>query len=831
MTARQLSSVTMALPTQAADKFLEMAPSLKELDLAIGLAESGAPLTRRAAEVLLHARGDSLTRLLHAAGKLRDEGIAEAGRPGVITYSRKVFIPLTHLCQDRCHYCIFVQTPGKLAKAGKSPFLSPDEILQIARAGAALGCKEALFTLGDRPENRWEVAREWLSDHGYASTIEYLRAMALLVLEETGLLPHLNPGVMTWAELQHLKPVAPSMGMMLETTSARLWTEKGEAHYGSPDKDPAVRLRVLDDAGRSHVPFTTGVLLGIGERYSERVDAMIEIQKSNDRYGHIQEVIVQNFRAKPATAMMADDDLETMEYVAAVAVTRLVLGSQVRIQAPPNLTDANELSLLLRAGIDDWGGVSPLTPDHVNPERPWPQIDELARLTAAEGFKLRERLTAHPHFIRDHESWIDPHVLGHLTALVDPATGLAREAAMPVARPWALPEAPRTRTRSSSELLLTLVRAESSPSQLSDRDYELLLRADGDALDALTSIADNVRRETVGEEISFVVNRNIDSSAIGRDPSLNAPTLSLAQLQVLASEAWQAGVTEMCIQGPLPGEAGVTQLDVIRAVKSVQPEMHLHAFRPIEIVDGARRHARSLTSYIDDLREAGLDTVPGTGARILNDRIRDILSGGRELSSSEWINAISTFHRRGLRTSATIVYGHIESPAEIVAHLRSLIAIQDTTGGFTELIPMPFLPTDAPAPIAHLVGGGASMRVSRAMYAVARLMLLGRIDHIQASWSKLGIYGAKEVLQGGADDLGGTFTAGYRMPAAGAEAGLELTSSDMARIIGEIGRLPRQRTTTYESAGEERTLAANRAAANFRSGPSVSLKYIPLVVR
>ncbi len=831
MTARQLSSVTMALPTQAADKFLEMAPSLKELDLAIGLAESGAPLTRRAAEVLLHARGDSLTRLLHAAGKLRDEGIAEAGRPGVITYSRKVFIPLTHLCQDRCHYCIFVQTPGKLAKAGKSPFLSPDEILQIARAGAALGCKEALFTLGDRPENRWEVAREWLSDHGYASTIEYLRAMALLVLEETGLLPHLNPGVMTWAELQHLKPVAPSMGMMLETTSARLWTEKGEAHYGSPDKDPAVRLRVLDDAGRSHVPFTTGVLLGIGERYSERVDAMIEIQKSNDRYGHIQEVIVQNFRAKPATAMMADDDLETMEYVAAVAVTRLVLGSQVRIQAPPNLTDANELSLLLRAGIDDWGGVSPLTPDHVNPERPWPQIDELARLTAAEGFKLRERLTAHPHFIRDHESWIDPHVLGHLTALVDPATGLAREAAMPVARPWALPEAPRTRTRSSSELLLTLVRAESSPSQLSDRDYELLLRADGDALDALTSIADNVRRETVGEEISFVVNRNIDSSAIGRDPSLNAPTLSLAQLQVLASEAWQAGVTEMCIQGPLPGEAGVTQLDVIRAVKSVQPEMHLHAFRPIEIVDGARRHARSLTSYIDDLREAGLDTVPGTGARILNDRIRDILSGGRELSSSEWINAISTFHRRGLRTSATIVYGHIESPAEIVAHLRSLIAIQDTTGGFTELIPMPFLPTDAPAPIARLVGGGASMRVSRAMYAVARLMLLGRIDHIQASWSKLGIYGAKEVLQGGADDLGGTFTAGYRMPAAGAEAGLELTSSDMARIIGEIGRLPRQRTTTYESAGEERTLAANRAAANFRSGPSVSLKYIPLVVR
>ena len=831
MTARQLPSVTMTPPRQAASKFLETVPSVEELDLAIRLAESGAPPTRRAAEVLLHARGDSLTRLLRAAGRLRDEGIAEAGRPGVITYSRKVFIPLTHLCQDRCHYCIFVQTPGKLSKVGKSPFLSPDEILQIARAGAALGCKEALFTLGDRPENRWEVAREWLSEHGYASTIEYLRAMAMLVLEETGLLPHLNPGVMTWAELQRLKPVAPSMGMMLETTSARLWTEKGEAHYGSPDKDPTIRLRVLDDAGRSHVPFTTGVLLGIGERYSERVDAMIEIQKSNDRYGHIQEVIVQNFRAKPATAMMSDDDLETMEYVAAVAVTRLVLGPHVRIQAPPNLTDTNELSLLLRAGIDDWGGVSPLTPDHVNPERPWPQIDELARLTAAGGFTLRERLTAHPHFIRDHESWIDPHILGHLTALVEPGTGLAREEAMPVARPWALSEAPRTRAGSSSELTLTLARAESTPSQLSDREYEMLLGADGDALEVLTFIANNVRRQAVGDEISFVVNRNIDSSVIGRDQSDTVPTLSLEQLQVLTSEAWQAGVTEMCIQGRIPGEAGVTQLDIARAVKAVQPEMHLHAFRPIEIVDGARRLAQPLESYVTELQEAGLDTAPGTGARILNDRIRELLSVGPELSSRDWIDAISTFHRRGLRTSATIVYGHIESPAEIVAHLRSLIAIQDATGGFTELIPMPFLPSDAPTAIAGLAGGGPSLRVSRAMYAVARLMLVGRIDHIQASWSKLGIHGAKEVLQGGADDLGGTFTAGYRMPAAGAEAGLELTSSDMARIIGEIGRLPRQRTTTYESASKERALAAGRAAANFRSGPSAAPKHIPLVAR
>src|ERR1700712_2669411 len=380
------------------------APSESALRRVLVRAERGVPLDATEAETLLHARGlaegEPLDRLLTAASRVRDAGLASAGRPGVVPYSRKVFIPLPHLSPDRCHYCTFVPTPGQLRAEGKAPFLSPDEVLDIARQGAALGCKEALFTLGDRPEERWPVAREWLDAHRDGSTVDYPRAMAMRVLEETGLLVHMNPGVMTWEEIQRLKPVSPSMGMMLETTSRRLYEEKGQAHFGSPDKDPAVRLRGLEDAGRSSVPFTTGVLLGIGETYEERVDAMFAIRRVSKQYGHVQEVIVQNFRAKHATAMMRSSDLEVQEYAAAVAVSRLVLGPGARLQTPPNLTDPHELALLIRAGIDDWGGVSPLTPVHVNPERPWPQIDELARLTAASGFELRERLTAHPHYVR-----------------------------------------------------------------------------------------------------------------------------------------------------------------------------------------------------------------------------------------------------------------------------------------------------------------------------------------------------------------------------------------------------------------------------------------------
>src|SRR6476659_6589804 len=404
------------------------APTESALRRALVRAERGVALDATEAETLLHARGlgegEPLDRLLTAAGRVRDAGLASAGRAGVVTYSRKVFIPLTHLCRDRCHYCTFVTTPGQLRAAGKAPFLSPDEVLDVARAGAALGCKEALFTRGDRPEDRWPVAAEWLHAHGFDSTLGYLRAMAIRVLEETGLLPHLNPGVLTWEEIQRLKPVSASMGMMLETTATRLWSEPGGPHFGSPDKEPAVRLRVLEDAGRSAVPFTTGVLIGIGENRVERAESLFAIRAAARAHGHIQEVIVQNFRAKPDTAMANDPDADLDDLAATIAVARLVLGPKMRVQAPPNLV-GDEFALMLRAGIDDWGGVPPVTADHVNPERPWPAIDELAARSAEAGFTLRERLTAYPRYVLAGSPWIDTRLHGHVAALADPETGLA----------------------------------------------------------------------------------------------------------------------------------------------------------------------------------------------------------------------------------------------------------------------------------------------------------------------------------------------------------------------------------------------------------------------
>src|SRR5688500_17266404 len=519
-------------------------PSDSALRRAVTRAERGVPLDAVEAETLLHARGlgdgEPLDRLLTAAGRVRDAGLTSAGRPGIVTYSRKVFIPLTHLCRDRCHYCTFVTAPGQLRAAGKAPYLSPDEVLDVARAGAAMGCKEALFTLGDRPEERWPVAREWLHAHGFDSTLAYLRAMAIRVLEEIGLLPHLNPGVLSWEEIQRLKPVSASMGMMLETTATRLWSEPGGPHFGSPDKEPAVRLRVLEDAGRSAVPFTTGVLLGIGEDYAERVDAVLRIRESAKRHGHVQEVIVQNFRAKPRTAMAAHDDLGLQEYVAAVAVTRLLLGPKARVQAPPNLSDSTELGLLLRAGVDDWGGVSPLTPDHVNPERPWPELQVLGELSSRAGFELRERLAAQPPYVLAPEPWLDPRVRPHVAALAGP-DGLAVEDRIPVGRPWQEPDDSwassgrvdlhievdtvgrtsdrrsdfdpvygdwaelRERTmaaRSGTSTALVagdpavhaaLRHAETDPAGLSDAEYLALLGAAGPDLDALVALADPVR--------------------------------------------------------------------------------------------------------------------------------------------------------------------------------------------------------------------------------------------------------------------------------------------------------------------------------------------------
>ena len=604
----------------------EPQPPANAVRRALARARDGKTLDPAEAAVLLHARGGQLTELLSYAARTRDSGLDAAGRPGVITYSRKVFIPLTRLCRDRCGYCTFVTVPGRL----ESPYLSPDEVLRIAADGAALGCKEALFTLGDQPEARWPQAREWLDAHGYDDTLSYVRAMAIRVLEETGLLPHLNPGVLSWQDFQRLKPVAPSMGMMLETTARRLFAEKGGPHFGSPDKDPAVRLRVLEDAGRSSVPFTTGILIGIGETLAERADSIFAIRGVAREYGGIQEVIVQNFRAKPDTKMRGVPDAELDDLAATIAVTRLVLGPGARIQAPPNLI-GEEYGLILQAGIDDWGGVSPLTPDHVNPERPWPQIDELAQRTAAAGLALRERLTIYPGYLR--EPWLDPRLAAHVAALADPATGLAREDARPAGLPWQEPDggwgeasgrtdlhvtidtagrtadrredfsevygdwaevatriAPEARRDAAAaprrlrpEVAAALRSAERDPAGITDAEALALLDADGPELAALSALADGLRRDTTGDDVTYVVTRNINFTNVcytgcrfcafaQRRTDADAYTLSLAQIGDRAEEAWEAGATEVCMQGGIhPDLPGTAYFDIAAEVKRRVP--------------------------------------------------------------------------------------------------------------------------------------------------------------------------------------------------------------------------------------------------------------------
>jgi FO synthase len=837
------------------------------------------------AEILMHARGEQLDRLLVAAGRVRDAGLEKAGRPGVITYSRKVFIPVTHLCQDRCHYCAFVKTPAQLKRAGKEMYMSPDEILEVARQGAALGCKEVLFTLGDRPEERWPEAAEWLDANGYDSTIAYLRAMAVRILEETGLLVHMNPGVMTWEEIQRLKPVSPSMGMMLETTSTRLWTEKGEAHYGSPDKDPAVRLRVIEDAGRSNVPFTTGLLLGIGETLAERVDGLFALRAASRRHGHIQEIIIQNFRSKMSTAMMRRDDLPLEEYIASVAVSRIVLGPGARLQAPPNLTDENELALLVRAGIDDWGGVSPLTPDHVNPERPWPNIEELARLTDAAGFTLRERLTVHPHYVRDEEPWLDPRLLPHVRALAT-ADGLAVEGRIPVGLPWQEPDPSwvgsgrvnlhteidtigRTTDRRSdfedvygdwSELRekvgdttrtvghvgdpavrAALLRAETDPAGLTDDEYLALLGAEGRDLDVLAGLADSIRRDVVGDGIGFVVNRNINFTNVcytgcrfcafaQRRTDADAFTLSMKQVGDRVDEAWNIGATEICMQGGIhPDLPGTAYFDLAREVKSRQPGIHLHAFSPMEIVNGATRTGLSYHDFLTEAKAAGLDTIPGTAAEILDDDVRWVLTKGK-LPASAWIDIVTTAHRIGIRSSSTMMYGHVDNPSHWVGHLRTLSRIQDETGGFTEFVLLPFVHANSPVYLAGVARPGPTAQENRAVHAVSRLMLHGRIDHVQTSWVKLGTEGTQLMLQGGADDVGGTLMEETISRMAGADNGSEKTVDELEELAAAIGRQAYQRTTTYGTPTPERLAVARAHASTGYASTGKSLKLLPLEV-
>lgn len=755
------------------------------------------PMNLESATALLGARGENLEALLELSSAQRDAGAAARGDSAgnSITYSRKVFIPLTTLCRDRCHYCVFVDTPGGLRAQGRAPYLSPEEVLEIARQGAAMGCKEALLTLGDRPEDRWEAAREWLSENGYASTLDYVAAMAELIRTETGLLPHLNPGVMSWAEMQRLRSTAPSMGMMLETTSAALFTEPGGAHFGSPDKDPALRLKVIDDAGRSRIPFTTGILLGIGETLQDRARSLLALRESHQRWGQVQEVIVQNFRAKPHTAMQNEPDLETDQFIAAVAVARLIMGPQAHIQAPPNLTDPTELHLLLRAGIDDWGGISPVTPDHVNPERPWPHLQDLARWTAEAGFTLTERLTAHPRWALDPEYWIDPALHAATAALRDDHGRADLDAVLePDRSPSPATDHRSPAVESGAQQLLR--RAEADPAGLDDAAYAALLEFRGAELDQLAMLADFVRAERVGARLTYAINRNVDSSHY--DPCGLRGGLDDDALRAVAAEAVASGATELCVQGPLSPELpGTAHFELIDALRTEHPQLHVHAYRPAEVLDAAHRLGVTPGEVHQLLRAHGVGSVPGTAARVLDDRIRAALSAGTDIPASQWLDLIRSAHLAGLPSTATIVYGHLETPVDAVAHLRRITALQDETGGFTEFIPMPLVPQDSPTAVPQTRGRIASRGYSRALHAVARLMLAGRIDHVQAAWTKLGFSGAEEVLRGGADDIGGILLDGTTHPETDPESGRSLTLADVQRIAAGLGRTPQQRTTLY----------------------------------
>jgi len=828
----------------------------RALARALTRARDGKALTVDEAAELLMARGTQLDELLVIAGRVRDAGLREAGRPGTITYSKKVFIPLTRLCRDRCHYCTFATTPGALRADGQGMFLEPEEVLAIARSGALLGCKEALFTLGDRPELRWTAAQEWLDERGYNDTLSYVRAMSILVLEETGLLPHLNPGVMTWDDMQRLKPVAPSMGLMLEQSAQRLWSEPGAVHFGSPDKEPAVRLRVLEDAGRLSIPFTTGVLVGIGETPQELVQSLFDIRTTAREFGHVQEVIVQNFRAKPDTAMRNVEDLPEDDYVAALAVARIVLGPKMRVQAPPNLSSSRALSRLIAAGVDDWGGVSPVTPDHVNPERPWPHLDDLAELTKLAGFTLEQRLTVHPEYIAQGAPWVDARLRAHVDALRDPVTNLAVTERIPQGIGWqeahadysAIEVGGRTDLGSTidaegrrgqqradfdqvygdwesvaqrilapavvgvSDLARALQLAAHSPSDLAlVENHHLaveLMSVDGSALEELCRIADDVRRDAVGDEVTYVVNRNINFTNVcytgcrfcafaQRKDDVDAFTLSLEQVGDRAEQAWAVGATEVCMQGGIhPDLPGTAYFDLVRAVKDRVPGIHVHAFSPMEVANGASRSGMSIRAWLEAAQSAGLDTIPGTAAEILDDDVRWVLTRGK-LPTSTWIEVVTTAHSLGIKSSSTMMYGHVDHPHHWVSHIRLLAQLQDQSGGFTEFVPLPFVHQQSPVYLAGIARPGPTWRDNRAVHAMARLMLHGRIDHIQASWVKVGDANVKQLLQGGVDDLGGTLMEETISRMAGSAHGSTRDVADLLAIATSAGRPARQRTTTY----------------------------------
>ena len=734
----------------------------------------------------------------------------------VVTYSRKVFIPLTQLCRDVCHYCTFAQTPRHRSK----PYLLRDDVLTIARAGVAAGCREALFTLGDQPEDRYSVARDALSAMGHETTLSYLREMAAAVLQATGLLPHLNPGLLDDADYAALRPVSASMGLMLETASDRL-SERGGPHFGSPDKFPARRLEAIASAGRARVPFTTGLLIGIGETRAERIEALVAIRDLQRRYGHIQEVIIQNFRAKPGTKMADHPEPPLDEHLWTIAAARLILGPGMVIQAPPNLHAPDELAALLRAGVNDWGGVSPVTPDHVNPEAPWPHLDMLAQATAAAGRVLRERLAIGPAYARAPDEWLEPSLAKVVRRSVD-ARGL------PVVDGWhagggePVPDILVSgRTAVSAELERIIERAIAGD-RLDEARIARLFAADGPDVTLLAEAADALRREVAGEAVSYVVNRNINYTNIclhkcgfcafskGSTKAERGPAyrLDLEEVGRRAAEAVERGATEVCLQGGIhPDYDGNTYLDVLRAVREAAPSIHIHAFSPLEVTHGASTLGLPLEDYLGRLKRAGLSTLPGTAAEILDDEVRAIICPDK-VNTVEWLEVMRTAHRVGLRSTATIMFGHVDGYQHWARHLLRIRDLQEETGGFTEFVPLPFVHMEAPIWRKGGARSGPSFREVLLMHAVARLALHPLIPNIQASWVKLGGDGVVAALRAGVNDLGGTLMDESITRAAGGQNGQLCDPTRMAALAAQAGRTARQRTTLYQPVARSELAAA-----------------------
>ena len=772
---------------------------------------------KRASDLAARLDTMPLAELMAEAAALRDRGHGK-----LISYSRKVFIPLTKLCRDVCHYCTFAERPRR----DRAPYLSPDEVVAIAHAGAAAGCREALFTQGDKPELRYAVAAEALARLGYSGTLAYLAAMCARVLSETGLLPHVNPGVMTAEDIALLRPVSVSMGLMLESASERLCAP-GEVHHGSPDKRPGVRLETIRLAGEQHVPFTTGILIGIGETRTERIEALLALAELHARYGHIQEVIIQNFRAKPGTrrARAAEPSFDDLRWT--IAAARLIFGAEMSIQAPPNLSPALYPGLI-DAGLDDWGGISPVTPDHVNPEAPWPLISSLGEATAARGKCLVERLAVYPRYAKGAADWLDARLAPRVLEHVD-SEGYARTDDWAPGLPAAVPDeaAPRLPSLSSVDGTIVASVAAASRGERLDAGEILGLFAarDGDAR-YIAAAADELRQAAAGDVVRYVVNRNINYTNIcyfrcqfcafskgkSGETLRGAPyDLALEEVVRRAEEAWARGATEVCMQGGIhPDYTGATYLAICRAVREAVPELHIHAFSPLEVTQGAATLKLSIPEFLAALKEAGLGTLPGTAAEILDDEVRRIICPDK-ISSGEWLSVIADAHAAGLRTTATIMFGHVEDAAAWARHLLAIRDLQARTGGFTEFVPLPFVAMEAPLYLKGRARRGPTWREAMLMHAVARLVLHPLVTNIQASWVKLGVDGVKRCLEAGANDLGGTLMNESISRAAGTQHGQELPPRDMRAIIASLARVPEQRDTLYRPAPAERQVAALRA--------------------